>query len=221
MSGWIKLHRQITEHWIWQDPVKLKRWLIMLQEVNYTTGKMIIGNTLITITPGQSTKSLNTWSELLGCSKKTVITFFDILEKDGMITREIIGKGNRSTTLINITNFKDYQGIEEPNVTPQTPPQAPPQAPPNVTPNIRKKESKEGKEGKKVFIPPTIFEVTAYFAENGYKKEAAEKAFKYYDAANWIDSKGSKVRSWKQKMQGVWFKDENKEKTDQPRKMVY
>jgi hypothetical protein len=26
---------------------------------------------------------------------------------------------------------------------------------------------------------------------------------------NWIDSKGSKVKNWKQKMQGVWFKPEN------------
>jgi nitric oxide reductase large subunit len=31
--------------------------------------------------------------------------------------------------------------------------------------------------------------------------------------ANWVDSKGSKIRNWKQKMINVWFKDENKTTT--------
>jgi hypothetical protein len=46
---------------------------------------------------------------------------------------------------------------------------------------------------------------------HGYTKESAIKAFNYYDCAGWKDSKGNKVRNWKQKMQAVWFKDENKE----------
>ena len=39
------------------------------------------------------------------------------------------------------------------------------------------------------------------------------KAFDYYDCADWHDSKGNKVKNWKQKMQAVWFKDENKIQT--------
>lgn len=62
----------------------------------------------------------------------------------------------------------------------------------------------------KVFIPPTELEVIAYFFENGYSDYSAKKAFQYYDSAKWIDSKGSKIKNWKQKMVGVWFKDENK-----------
>ena len=65
-----------------------------------------------------------------------------------------------------------------------------------------------------VFTPPVISDVISYFEENGYTKQSAEKAFKYYSVANWKDSKGDQVKNWKQKMQGVWFKDENKEKTD-------
>lgn len=59
---------------------------------------------------------------------------------------------------------------------------------------------------------PTLTEVQEYFKENGYSIESATKAFHYYDSANWVDSKGAKVKSWKQKMQGVWFKEENKQK---------
>ena len=43
-------------------------------------------------------------------------------------------------------------------------------------------------------------------------KESAEKAFNYYEAGDWKDSNGNQVKSWKQKMQGVWFKDENNHK---------
>jgi len=61
------------------------------------------------------------------------------------------------------------------------------------------------------FTAPTILEVQTYFIENGFNKELAKRAFDYYDVANWKDSKGNQVKNWKQKMRGVWFKDENKE----------
>lgn len=60
------------------------------------------------------------------------------------------------------------------------------------------------------FTPPQQFEVIGYFIENGYSKELGEKAFKYYETGNWTDGKGNKVKNWKQKMQSVWFKEENK-----------
>lgn len=77
------------------------------------------------------------------------------------------------------------------------------------------------KETKKhIFKPPFLSEVVSYFKENGYAEIAAEKAFKYYNDAGWIDSKGNKVKNWKQKMQGVWFKDENKQQEEKPKRMI-
>ena len=55
-----------------------------------------------------------------------------------------------------------------------------------------------------------IKDVIEYFLSNGYTENSAKKFFDYYSATNWIDSKGNEVKSWKQKAQGVWFKDENK-----------
>lgn len=63
---------------------------------------------------------------------------------------------------------------------------------------------------KKGFEPPTQKEVIDFFKEKGYKESAGKKAWEYYDAADWNDSTGKKIKSWKQKMIGVWFKDENK-----------
>lgn len=66
------------------------------------------------------------------------------------------------------------------------------------------------KNKKKVFVPPTISECIEYFKENGYKEDVATRAFNFYSCADWVDSKGNKVKNWKQKMQSVWFKEENK-----------
>jgi len=71
------------------------------------------------------------------------------------------------------------------------------------------KDTIQKKEGKK-FSPPSIEELKAYFSEKGYSQESAQKAFEYYSAGNWHDSKGSPVKNWKQKMISVWFKPENK-----------
>lgn len=75
---------------------------------------------------------------------------------------------------------------------------------------LLKKESKDKPPKKAEFIPPSEKEVIDYFLENGYNLETAKKAFQYYAVANWIDSNGKKIKSWKQKMISVWFKDENR-----------
>ncbi len=84
----------------------------------------------------------------------------------------------------------------------------------NDTEESRVDKSRVEKDKRRVvnrFTAPTILEVQTYFIENGFNKELAKRAFDYYDVANWKDSKGNQVKNWKQKMRGVWFKDENKE----------
>lgn len=51
---------------------------------------------------------------------------------------------------------------------------------------------------KKVFIPPTFQEVKEYAVERN-RLDLAQKYFDYFSAGNWIDSKGNKVKNWKQK----------------------
>jgi hypothetical protein len=74
---------------------------------------------------------------------------------------------------------------------------------------VKESKGKEIKEEKEKFIPPTLEEVLKYFDEKGYTSECAKKAFEYYDVSKWIDSKGNKVKNWKQKMISVWMKPEN------------
>jgi len=70
---------------------------------------------------------------------------------------------------------------------------------------------------RKTFVIPVIEEVKTYFTDNGYTEDAGVKAFNYYNIADWYDSKGNKILNWKQKMQAVWFKDENKINKSEPK----
>ncbi len=72
----------------------------------------------------------------------------------------------------------------------------------------KEREGKESKEGKIIY--PLLEEVILYFQKNGFPESLAKRAFEYYSVADWKDSKGNQVRNWKQKMQAVWFKEENK-----------
>jgi len=62
----------------------------------------------------------------------------------------------------------------------------------------------------KQFKPPSLDEMKAYFTENGYPTELAERAYNYYSEFDWKDRNGNPVLAWKQKMHGTWFKPENK-----------
>lgn len=74
----------------------------------------------------------------------------------------------------------------------------------------KEKKSIIKKNKEKLFIEPSLDEVKEYFKQNNYKEETAIKFYQSYSVANWVDSKGNKVKNWKQKAINVWFKDENK-----------
>lgn len=78
------------------------------------------------------------------------------------------------------------------------------------------------REEKSIEKEIKIEHVKTYFLENGYSEISAQKFFDYYSVASWKDSKGNKVKNWKQKAQSVWFKPENKiSDSNAPLKMVY
>jgi len=84
----------------------------------------------------------------------------------------------------------------------------------NVTHSERARNTPKVKKSKVNIYMPDIDEVIKYFLENGFKAESAKLAWNYYNESGWVDSNGKKVLNWKQKMRGVWFKDENKINTN-------
>jgi hypothetical protein len=80
----------------------------------------------------------------------------------------------------------------------------------NKNKNKNNNKSKEEKEIK-------VEDIILYFTENGYSDIAAKKFYNYYSVSNWKDGKGNEVKNWKQKAQAVWFKDENKIPSSEPK----
>lgn len=69
----------------------------------------------------------------------------------------------------------------------------------NTKINSNTKSNSKKKKERKPFIPPTLEEVEKYCKERNNGVDA-KKFFDYFDAADWVDSKGNPVRNWKQKV---------------------
>ena len=62
-----------------------------------------------------------------------------------------------------------------------------------------KTKEKEIESNNKRFTPPTLAEIAEYCRERGNEVDP-KRFFDYFEANNWVDSKGQKVKSWKQKV---------------------
>lgn len=105
MSGWIKIHRDINNHWIWSNSDYLKWWLDILLEVNHTTSKVVIKNKIYECNRGEKMYSLDTWASRWNTNKSKVRRFLEMLKNDGMICIE----NETQTTRITVCNYDSYQ----------------------------------------------------------------------------------------------------------------
>lgn len=55
------------------------------------------------------------------------------------------------------------------------------------------------KAKSKRFVPPLLSDVVEYAKTRKANTELAKKFFDYFEAGNWMDAKGNKVKNWKQK----------------------
>lgn len=111
MSGWIKLHRQIRNHWVFKNANYFKAWVVIISEVNHKSTKIVIEGELIECKRGQSINSLATWVKILGddWTIQKLRTFLKLLEKDEMINTE----GLRKTTRLTVCNYESYQSEQQ------------------------------------------------------------------------------------------------------------
>lgn len=159
MSGWIKLHRSITNHWLYTEKRKFSKfeaWNDMLLNVNYSDCKTIIKGNIYEVKRGQSILSLDSWSKRWSWDKSSVRRFFNLLEKDEMI----IVKSDNITTHLTICNYESYQGQCNADETQTTRKRNADET--QTTPIKESKEEKEEKEEKEYKTIPSIDEFLAY-----------------------------------------------------------
>ena len=109
--GWIKLHRSITNHWLYTEKRKFSKfeaWNDILLNVNFLPAKTIIKGKLININRGESIMSLETWGKRWSWDKSAVKRFLELLKKDNMIEL----KSETVTTRLTVCNYDTYQSKE-------------------------------------------------------------------------------------------------------------
>lgn len=109
MSGWIKIHRSITNHWLYTEKrvfSKFEAWNDILLTVNYIDAKTIIKGSIYEVKRGQSILSLDSWSKRWNWDKSKVRRFLNTLQLDNMI----VIKSDTVTTQLTVCNYESYQG---------------------------------------------------------------------------------------------------------------
>lgn len=144
-GGWIKLHRDILNHWIWKDTEKFHWWLELLFMANWEDGKVLVGNTLVNVKRGQMLASNGFLSKRWQVHPDTVRSFLRLLESDNMITQEAHSKFN----LITICNYVKYQDVTNLNSEVNTNPNAEVNTDPNTDPNKEYKNIRSKEEEKR------------------------------------------------------------------------
>ena len=109
-QGWIALHRQIQNHWLWEDKPFSKQaaWIDMLLLANHETNKFLLGNELVTVEQGSFITSELKLMDRWGWGKAKIRAFLNLLQSDEMI----IKKTDRKKTTITIVNYREFSVFE-------------------------------------------------------------------------------------------------------------
>jgi len=190
VSGWITLHRQIKDHWVFENADYFKAWVTMLMEVNHDNHKTLIKGKLLTCSRGESLLSHNSWALKFGkgWDRYKVMRFFKLLESDGMIRTNTA----QVTTRLIVNNYAKYQDKTPKDCTPES------------TENAHKVHTKRTQlnndnndnniKTPKKFTPPTVEQVAAYCKKRGNSVDA-NSFVNHYEANGWMRGK-NKVKSW-------------------------
>ena len=117
MSGWIKLHRKISDNPLWhQEPfTRGQAWVDLILLANHTAGFIRARGVRVDLERGQCGWSEVKLAKRWQWSRGKVKRFINELEID----QQIVQQKNNVTSLITIVNYNDYQSDGTANDTPK------------------------------------------------------------------------------------------------------
>ncbi|MBD3180753.1 hypothetical protein GF312_00575 [Candidatus Poribacteria bacterium] len=193
--GWIRLHRSLTDHWIWKDKpfTKGQAWIDILLECNHREGKFNQKGVLMICKRGESLNSLDTWAWRWGWNKSKVRRFLKLLQKDNMIEL----KSETITTRLTICNYDKWQTDRHADETEMKRKRNASET--QVTPNKNDKNDKNDKKRiKKVLMKNSG--ITQEDIKQDFKKttdiKTADPEYYYNTALDWSSSKGELRIDW-------------------------
>lgn len=107
--GYIKLWRKIIDEsfLIERRPLtRFEAWIMILLRVSHKKSEVLIKNTIYKINPGQSVKSVETWSDIFRWNRGKTRSFFELLKKVGKIDLQT----DNRTTILTVCKWWNYQG---------------------------------------------------------------------------------------------------------------
>lgn len=111
MEGWVKIYREIENHWIWQNDKYFKCWQWFIFRANHCQNKVLLGTEFMDVNRGEFITSISKICQATGMSMQSTRTFLALLEKDKMINKQTTSK----LTKITICNYDYYQGDQQTN----------------------------------------------------------------------------------------------------------
>ena len=192
-SGYIRLYRSFLT-WEWYtDGITKDVFLHLILTANWEPKKWHG----IKVERGQRVYSRASLAKEMRLSERNVRTALNHLISTGEVT-------SQSTSQYSIITVKNYDLYQQATSEATSGRPATDQRPTSDRPQLNKdKESnndnKAIKKERAAFTPPTLDDIAAYCKERGNTIDP-QKFYDYFTAAEWVDSMGKPVRSWKQKM---------------------
>ena len=122
-SGWIKLHRGLQDHWLWDCEFSYAQaWIDLLLGAGHKPTKIMIKGQVIELKRGQQSRSEVTLSKQWRWSRGKVRRFLNQCLNDGMIEVE----AGHLTSIISICNYDSFQGCDTADGTPSDTPSGTP-----------------------------------------------------------------------------------------------
>lgn len=151
LQGWISVHRQIQDHWLWADKPfsKGQAWIDMLMLANHEDSKVLLGDKVFDIKEGGFITSETKLGERWGWSRKKVHSFLDLLIEERMVEAK---RDNKRTAVfvINYTKYRYRPTAEEPQKNIKSTAEEPQK---NTNNNVNNANN-ENKERIDIFSPP-------------------------------------------------------------------
>lgn len=151
MEGWVSLHRQIMEHWTYQEKrvfSKFEAWIDLILMANHKDARFPLGTEIIQASRGDVITSEVKLMERWRWGKSKTRSFLEVLEKDGMIVK----KSDRKKTTITIVNFGTYQPLQTENRLPADREQTASRPPADTINNVNNVNN-DNKLNKKDIVP--------------------------------------------------------------------
>lgn len=116
-KGYIKVYRDIRDHWIWRDNEEPfsrgQAWIDLILMANHEDRKILFNGKLVPVNRGSRITSLRKLAERWRWSTHKVSDFLNMLEREGMIKQARDSK----KTLLTIIKYGDYQDSRNSQVT--------------------------------------------------------------------------------------------------------